>query len=148
MDTNDHPYDTNEDLMISNNSMRFLKETGGWGKLLAIIGFCFVGLLVLGSFFIGSLFSTYSEIGSPMLGYFVSFLYIVLAVVYFFPILYLFKFSTQIKTALIDRDNALVEVAFENLKSHYKFVGIVTIIMLGIYVLFGLGVLVFGVAMF
>ena len=45
--------------------------------------------------------------------------------------------STKIKIAFTQKDGLTFDSAFKNLKSHYKFVGIMMIIVLGIYILFG-----------
>jgi hypothetical protein len=41
------------------------------------------------------------------------------------------------KEALISKDDAVLVIAFEMLKSHYKFIGVFTIIMLSVYLLAG-----------
>ena len=72
---------------------------------------------------------------------FFGFFYILVALIYFFPVLYLFKFGSNLKSALARRDSKSLETAFENLKSHYKFIGIMAIIVLSFYalaILFGL----------
>ena len=47
----------------------------------------------------------------------------------------------QLKAALLSKNNSTLDAAFENLKSHYKYIGILMIIVLGIYVFFGVGML-------
>jgi predicted RND superfamily exporter protein len=61
--------------------------------------------------------------------------YILLAVLYFFPCLYLLRFSNHMKVALATEDQTRLTTAFENLKSVFKFIGVLTIVILGIYVL-------------
>ena len=63
------------------------------------------------------------------------FIYVIIALIYFFPISYLFKFAKKMKNALKSSDNTELTSAFSNLKSHYKFIGIFTIIILSLYVL-------------
>ena len=62
-------------------------------------------------------------------------IYLVLALIYVFPVLYLFKFSTKMKSPLQTKDNEVLANAFKNLKSHYKFIGVFTIITLSLYIL-------------
>lgn len=145
METNEHFYEENDDLTISDASMKFLEETGKWGYFMAIVGFVFIALLVVLSFFIGSLMgSIYEDMGVPVPGMLMGVIYIIMAAIYFFPVLYLYKFSTKIKVALREIDNMLLEEALENLKSLYKFMGIFTIVSIGLYVLMGLGVVFIG----
>ena len=149
MESNEDLYEESNDMIITDSAMRFLRETGKWGKMLAIVGFVFIGLMVLGSFFVGTLMTPfYEEAGVTFPGVLVGGLYFIMAVVYFFPVLYLYKFSTQIKPALYQKDSDLLAIAFENMKSLYKFMGIFTIVMFVLYFVFGVGALILGAAMF
>jgi len=74
-------------------------------------------------------------------------MYVLIGLLYFFPVYYLFKFSSKVRTALMTKNTQELETAFENLKSHYKFIGILMIITLSIYVLFGGGALLAGAFM-
>jgi hypothetical protein len=58
--------------------------------------------------------------------------------IYIFPLYYLHQFSVKLKKALTSKDDEVLANAFEMLKSHYKFVGVFTIIMLSIYILAGI----------
>ncbi|MCR5863586.1 DUF5362 family protein [Flavobacterium sp. J372] len=48
--------------------------------------------------------------------------------------LYLFKFASNTKKALNSNNSDSLTDAFENLKSHYKFLGIVMIIVIASYI--------------
>lgn len=117
----------------------FLKETSTWTYFLSILGFVGIGLMVLfGIFF--SLALGLMPGGNPYedLGIDVSYfgiIYVVLGLVYFFPVLYLFNFSRKMKNALNSNTNDELTAAFSNLKSHYKFLGIFTIAIISLYVL-------------
>ena len=80
----------------------------------------------------------------PFPGFLLGVIYIVLGLLYFFPVYYLFKFSTSLKAALLSKNNQLLDSAFENLKSHYKYIGIMMVIVIGIYIVFGVGALLIG----
>jgi hypothetical protein len=130
----------NNQLIVSPLASGYLNETGKWSKFLAILGFCFIGLIVVAGLFAGTIFSAMnSELPYP--GFMMGVIYIVMGLLYFFPMYYLFKFSTQVRAALMRKDSRELDSAFENLKSHYKYIGIFMIITLGFYVLFGGGVL-------
>ena len=60
-------------------------------------------------------------------------IYILLAGVYFVPITYLYRFSTQVKQAVENNNEEEYTTAFQNLKSLFKFLGIFTIVMLALY---------------
>ncbi|WP_439129353.1 DUF5362 family protein [Polaribacter sp.] len=143
----ENPITQLEQLTLNNASRNFLKETAKWTYFLSIVGFVFLGLMVIFSFFAGALFSSLpnSEIMPIDFGPVMTVTYLILALIYFFPILYLFKFSTKMKIALQSKSDEDLAVAFENLKSHYKFVGVFTIIIISIYVLFFLLAIVGGI---
>ncbi len=129
----------NSQLTVTPQASGYLHETSRWSKFLAILGFCFIGLMVLGGLFAGTLFATLGDT-MPYPGL-ISVIYIAMALLYFFPVFYLFRFSNQIRVALHTKDTRTLEGALENLKSHYKFIGILMIILLSIYILIGGGAL-------
>ena len=139
--------DANSDsseITLSFQARKFLIEAAKWARLLSILGFVMVGIMVIFSLFAGTMFSALSDVtDSPMptfSGAFVSIVYIAVAALYFFPILYLFRFARGIKLALYSHDDSSLTSAFENLKSHYKFIGILAIITVSFYAL----ALIFG----
>ncbi len=124
-------------LMLSPSSKIFLRETAKWSNFISIIGFIGIGLMVLASFFIGSIFSmipNYNQ-AMPFPTFFLSGIYLILALIYFFPVYYLYQFSSKLKRAFAHEDNTTLESSFEYLKSHYKFLGIFTIVMISFYIL-------------
>ena len=63
-----------------------------------------------------------------------SVVYIGMAALYFFPIYYLYKYATDTKAAIDLNDSDLLEKGLEKLKSHHKFLGIMMLVILSIYV--------------
>jgi uncharacterized membrane protein len=127
-------------------TLQNLNETRKWTRFLAIMGFIFLALLVVLGFAIGSIFSSLGEnAGLPLNGSLFGFIYSIIALIYFFPVLYLYKFSSFTKKALINQNTSDLNEAFKNLKSHYRFMGIITIVMI---VLNGLAFLVGMIAGF
>lgn len=128
-------------LTITPQIHSFLSETAKWAKFLAIIGFIMVGIIVIIaiglSVFMGTLASSLPEAGpmGALSGGFVGIIYIGLALIYFFPILFLWRFATKMKIALASNDQAFLSSSFENLKSCYKYLGIWMAIILSFYVL-------------
>ncbi len=146
MDTNTNLLD----LHVDQRAQSVLRVTSKWAKFLSIVGFIFCGLFVLIGVFAGSVFSSmgqYTTSSSPvpaaMMGIMMTVIYIVMAIVYFFPCLYLFKFSTRMQVALRNNDQNQLTTSLASLKSYFKFLGIVTIIALSFcvlsFVLGGLG---------
>lgn len=148
---NNSPFDSFE-LQFTLQAQGFLRETAKWAKFLAIMGFIGLAFLVLGGISMLLMGTAISEaqasMGQPspfpvgVLG----FVYIIMAVLYFFPIMYLLKFATNTKDALDSNNTERLTTAFENLKSHYKFVGIVTIIGIAFAILAVIFGIIAGVA--
>ena len=134
MENNLH-VENGENLVIDWRSKEFLKETAKWTKFLAILGFVGIGLMVLGSLVMLFAPSSLMSNGDFPFGgkIFLMLLYLAFAVLYYFPISYLYQFSENTKKAIENNDNNAVRDAFEFLKSHYKFMGILTIILLSFY---------------
>ena len=124
-----------ENLVIDWRSKEFLKETAKWTKFLAILGFVGIGFMVLGSLVMLFAPSSLMSNGDFPFGgkIFMMLLYLAFAVLYYFPISYLYQFSENTKKAIENNDNNAIRDAFEFLKSHYKFMGILTIILLSFY---------------
>lgn len=135
-------------LSLNTESAGYLRETGGWARFLSILGFIFVGLIVILAFFVGGIMSA-AGMGGVMAGmeFLFTIIYLALAALYFFPILYLFRFATNVIDAVKANDAATLTVALANLKSHYKFIGILTAIFLGLYGVFLLIAVMAGMMM-
>jgi len=123
-------------VIISEDIKKFLLETSKWAKFLAIIGFIGMGFLILGALIVMIAMPSFGN--SPMGNFpmrFLGLIYVLIAVIYYFPVSYLYKFSVTIKSGLLSNDSNAVTYGFENLKSHYKFMGIFVIVILSIYAL-------------
>jgi len=128
-------------------SIVYLNETRKWTIFLSVLGFIFIGFLVIASLFIGTIFSslTNNTTLSGAAGVAAGFIYFLIAILYFFPIYYLYQFSRFAKSAIANNNSDDLNSAFKNLKSHYKFMGILTIIILSIYLLAFLIMSIIGV---
>ena len=69
------------------------------------------------------------------MGAVMAFYYIVIALIYFFPCLFLFRFATKMKVALASNDQETLNTSFQNLKATFRYMGIVTIVMLVFFLL-------------
>ena len=126
-----------ETLTLTNAAKGYLNETAKWCKFLAILGFIGVGFLLLGSFFIGTAYNS-MPVAATMpfdLGVVITIVYIISLLIYIFPLYYLYQFSTQMKMAILKKEDAVLAKSFEMLKSHFKFIGVFTIILLSFYLL-------------
>ncbi|NQU35246.1 MAG: hypothetical protein HQ521_18625 [Bacteroidetes bacterium] len=132
-------------LQISKSSESYLKETSSWTFFFSILGAIFLGLMVIGSIAVSIIFSTIdNESLPPISGVIIGAVYFILSIVYFFPIYYLYKFSSNMKKAIEKKEDNNLELAFKNIKSHFKYMGIFTIIIIVIYVLIAILMLFSG----
>jgi len=130
---------------IDQSSRAHLSEAAKWAKFLAIVGFVMCGLIVVMAIFAGSFlammsnsyndgYSNSARLTGGM-GAFVAILYIGIAILFFFPYLFLFRFATRMKAALNTNDQLTLNTSFQNLKIMFRYVGILTIVMLSFYAL-------------
>jgi len=92
---------TDTELNVTTSSKDFLLIASKWANFLSILSFIGIGLMVLGGLIVtivGTTFSSFQTSAAPM-GLFGLF-YLLLALLYFFPTLYLFNFSQNIQNAL------------------------------------------------
>ncbi|MBT4869654.1 MAG: hypothetical protein HON45_06075 [Polaribacter sp.] len=128
-----------EQLTVTKASKSYLSEIATWARFFAILGFIFIGLLLVFAFFAVPIFGTVtkSQSGVPDdLGSIMLVTNVLIAFVYFFPLYYLLQFSKKIKKALKTKNDQMLANAFQMLKSHYKFIGVLTIITISLYFLF------------
>ncbi|HMI06586.1 MAG TPA: DUF5362 family protein [Flavobacterium sp.] len=140
------------EMRLNSEALNFIRESAKWCYFLAIIGFVMIAFMLLAAVFMGSIMSMGNALGGqsnamlgPMQGM-LSVIYVVIAVIYFFPIYYLFKYASDMKAALGDQNEDLLTNAFGYLKSHHKFLGIMAIVVLSFYVLAFIGVALVGAA--
>jgi hypothetical protein len=126
----------NYENQLTTAAVGFLQESAKWSKFMAIIGFIGIGLMVLVSLFMAIGFSamgasTMPELPFPMSVF--SILYVLFAAIYFFPVYYLYQYATKTSAALHSKNKQLLTDGLENLKSHHKFLGIFTLIIISLY---------------
>jgi hypothetical protein len=150
------------ELSFDHESIDHLTETARWGKFLAIVGFVSCGLIIIMAFAFGALLSSsvfsniprYSnQIGPGASGFLggamfamVAGMYTIFAAIYFFPCLFLYKFSVRMKAALNTNDQLKLNQSLKAQKFLFRYVGIITIIGVALGVLEILVIGVMGLA--
>lgn len=126
-----------EQLTLTSASKQFLKETAKWAFFLSIIGFLLIFLMLILAVFANTIFGMIAmQPGIPEnIGMIMTITYLVLAVIYFFPVYYLIQFANKMKKAIATKNDETLAASFEMLKSHYKFLGVFTIITISLYIL-------------
>jgi hypothetical protein len=138
---------------IGQESLSYLNKTRKWTMFFAILGVVAIGLMLIGGLFAGSLFKgamsglsgmegmegmegmDVAKTAGGIAGTFVFIMILIFAVIYFFPMLYLLRFSQHTKRAIANLDSNELQLAFKNLKSYWVYLGILVIIVLAIYLL-------------
>lgn len=131
----------NENGLLDQNGKLNLDEAGKWSRFLGIVGFVILGIMLLFGLFAGSLMSTIMQ-SSPAFGSFGTFgaafftgYMLVICAITFYPTFMLYKFGTSVRASIRTGDTYGFNQSLLYLKRYFKFVGILTIIILGIYAL-------------
>lgn len=125
------------ELHLNQTALDYLRESAKWSMFLAILGFVGVGFLALMAIIMTSVMSAMPDTPGPFgaVKGIISVFYLVIALIYLFPVYYLYRYASNAKKAIYAKDSALLTDAFGALKSHHKFLGIAAIIIISLYIL-------------
>ncbi|MDC0408925.1 hypothetical protein OAM38_01795 [Flavobacteriaceae bacterium] len=133
----------NESLIMTKDTLGSLDRIIYWAKFLSILGFIGVAFMLIGALSIALVGN--SIMGSEVAG--ISVVYLVFAAIYFMPMYYLFKFSTHARQGLTHKSQYETDQGLIYLAAHYKFIGIMAIVLLSLYVLIFIGVFAAGIGL-
>ena len=106
-----------------------------WSKFLSILGYIGVGLMVLASLWMFSMdIPSYGYYYGPSMKL-IGFIYLIFAVLFYFPVSYLYKFSTETRYALNSNSQSSLNDGLSNLASNFKFIGVMSVAILSLYAL-------------
>lgn len=127
-------------LIVTEDIRSYIYETAKWTKFLSIMGFIFTAFIALAAFGAGAIVNTLPD--TPGMGAFkaiggagITIIYLLFALLYFYPSLLLYKYSGAAKNAVLYGDQPSLSIAMSKMKSLFKFWGIFTIVIIGAYVL-------------
>ncbi len=127
-------------LKIGGFGIKNLDEIRRWAKFLAILGFIAIGMMGLGTImmavglsFVGST-SEIEGLGLPETSIIIAIM-AVFILVYFFPTLYLLRFAEHAKKAIEATNNSELDESLNYLKKYARFIGIMTIVIIALYVI-------------
>lgn len=122
---------------ISRFAVDHLYQIARWAGFLATVGLIAIGLsalmlifLIVGMGTIAALSDLSDMGGAPTFGFIFS---LIILLFYALPLIWLYNFSKNVKTAVRENEPTLVEPALNYLRKHYKFIGVLTAIVLGFY---------------
>lgn len=133
----------------------YLTITAKWAFFLSIVGFVSIALMVIMGIFMGTMVGSMLNqfppgMGPPgielLSGGLFTGVFSLTALLYFFPTLYLFRFAKLMKVALANDDQLFLSDSFKNLKSLFKFIGILTVITIILYVISIIASIIIGIA--
>lgn len=129
-----------------------LRVSAKWSMFLAIMGFIGIAFMIIAAFLMTSAMSAIPDdaYGNSPFGAikgYISVVYFFMAAIYFVPVYYLFKYASGMKDALAVRNSDMVSEALVFLKSHHKFLGIMMIVLISLYILIIIGMVVFFASM-
>ena len=112
-----------------------LRQTRPWVRFMGILGFVAVALM----FAIGAVMLVIGIVGvsagNVPAGQFIAMgvMYPIMSLLYIFPSLFLLRYASRISTFLDDGATESLDLALEAQKSFWKFVGIMTAIVVALY---------------
>ncbi len=133
---------------LTNAMIESVKGIGPWVRFLSVIGFISVAFLIFAATLMLGISLFANNLGeSPIpngIIIAVSILYVIIAILYIFPSLYLWNTASAV--IRIKKGNIVsgMETALSKQRSFWKFVGIMIITFLVMYPLFIIGILVFA----
>ena len=135
---------------ITLESLGFLNTTAKWTKFMAIIGFIGIAFMLSAGVFLVIYFTAIKHIQThasyPFPLPWVGAIYFIFAAVYVMPVIYLNNFSNFMSKAIAFRETELLTNALENIKKHFKYLGIATIVMIATNFIAIVGFSIFAVS--
>lgn len=121
---------------LEEDSLKDLDTTRKWSMFIAILGFIGLGLMliigIVAALFL-SVFNGGSIPDAVSWGFLPGAILLVFSVIYFFPILYLYRFSKHTGIAVRTIDKSQMQKAIRYLRKFYVYMGILMIIILVAY---------------
>lgn len=135
----------NEELKVTEPMREHLLSSASWLKFLAVLGVIGVVLLVLIS--IGIMVFG-NQLGDEIpLGGYLGVIYLVLAAIYIYPLVKSFSLIRNTREAFrTENGQPNIEQAAADCHAILKFMGILTIVLMVVYVLIIIGVIAAGIA--
>jgi len=129
-----------EQLVVTEEIRSYIYETAKWTKFLSIVGLIFAVFMALAAFSANAIIETIvaTTPGNPLAQMgpaFIMVYFLAISLILFYPSFLLFKYSNAANTAVLYADQENFTIAMKKMKSVFKFWGIMTMIVLAIYVL-------------
>ncbi len=122
---------------IEQESLGHLNTIRKWAMFMSILGFILLGLLIIIGLIMGTFLTAFNsgKAGPGLPESLIIILFILMAAVYFFPVLYLFRFSKHTAKAVETLNKEELKKAIKNLKSYFVYLGVLIVIGLVFYLI-------------
>ena len=132
-------------LSIDPSTKAHLSETARWARFLSIVGMIGLALMVVFGLFYSIWISNVIDGLQTQMGFQArrnynsgvaagsALMFIIIAAIGFFPMLFMFRFASEMKIALNANDQEKLNSSFQNLKRYFRYFGVITIIGIGIW---------------
>ena len=131
---------------VSERTVQLMYQTRPWVLFLSVLMFIGSAFMVLGGLAMFGM-SAVAGSGSSGLGMgMMGLMYLPFAALYVYPAKKLWGYGSAIGRMTTSRSTTDLEAALGEQKSFWKFLGIMTIVMFAIYIVFFIGLAVFGAA--
>lgn len=129
----------------SPRTIELLRQTRPWVLLFSVLMFIVAGLMFLGGLAMAGI-GLIGGRGAMSIAAIGGVVYVLGGMLYFFPALYLGRYGSRIGSLAVTRRTDTLESALEAQKSFWKFLGVATLVVIGLYVALIVVVLIIGVA--
>lgn len=124
-----HPEDSTGQPLMSQINLDRLRTSSRWMNFLSIVAFIGSAFLIILALVILIAGSTNSTLGFG-LGALGAVIYLITAILVLFPALYLNRSARELMKYCVTSDKTSLEIALENHKKYWQFIGVLTIIYL------------------
>jgi hypothetical protein len=125
----------NTKIELRQDTLKNLNKLRKWTMFLSVTGFIFLGLIIILGLIAGTFLTAFNQSekfqGIPDILVFSGF--IVLALMNFFPVFFLFRFSKHAESAVSKLDSKELHSAIKSLKRFFISIGVLIILILSAY---------------
>lgn len=124
---------------LNSEALRYLESIRKWTKFFAILGCIGIGLMVVLALTMGTILTGISNMANngdyPFPTILFTIIYLLLAGAYVYPVVSLYKFSNSLGQMLENKESNMATEAFKHFNGHLRYIGVFTIIIMGLYAL-------------
>lgn len=129
-------YDFSPTLILDETAIEHLRIARKWSNFLSILAIVIIGIMLIAMAGILIMASRFRQDELMKFTALVQMLPLALMLlIYGVPIYYLYQFGKHSRIGIINYDSEAISLAFKYLKLHYRFMGILVIAVLALYII-------------